>query len=242
MVNFIIYEDEEKFRDKYFSIIEKFIGKSKMAYEIHEVKEYNSKEISKIKKLSGSKIYILDIEVPGKSGLDFAREIRSSGDWESQIIIVTLHDNLKNFDYQSSMLMLAFISKFYNLENMLLKTIQIAHRILTVKETLQFQRGGKIYNIPKSEIQFVEKEPEETWGTLVTKESSFLTNKTMIQWEKELSEDPRFIKTHRGYIVNLYNVRTIDLDNNEITFDKKKKALISRNYKKELKEKMKAIK
>ena len=104
MFNFIIYEDEPIFRDKYFAIIEKFIGESNLAYDVIEIPRYSEKNYEKMINISGNNIYILDIEVPGKSGLDLAREIRNTGDWKSQIIIVTSHEDLKNFDYQSSML------------------------------------------------------------------------------------------------------------------------------------------
>ena len=99
MFNFIIYEDEEKFREKYHLTILKFIGDSNIAYQIIDISKYSKEEIERIKYLSGNNIYILDIEVPGKSGLDLAREIRNTGDWKSQIVIVTSHDDLKNFDY-----------------------------------------------------------------------------------------------------------------------------------------------
>jgi len=238
MINFIVYEDEEKYRDKYFSIIDQFIGERNLAYEIIELKEYSKKELEKLEKVSGSKIYILDIEVPGKSGLDFAREIRESEDWTSQIIIVTGHDDLKNFDYQSEMLMLAFISKFYNLEKTLLKMIRKAHKILTSQESIQFQKGNELYNYLKQDVLYIEKEYEESQCYVVTKLGKKLSNKTLIQWEKDLNDDPRFQKTHRNYIVNTYNIRKVDYDQGEIYFENKKKALLSRNYKKELKDKI----
>ena len=62
MFNFIIYEDEPIFRDKYFSVIEKFIGNSNMAYEIIEISKYTKEESMRLKNLSGNNIYILDIE------------------------------------------------------------------------------------------------------------------------------------------------------------------------------------
>lgn len=238
MLNFIIYEDEEKFRDKYFSIIDRFIGDSNLAYEIIELKQYSPEEIKKLESVSGSKIYILDIEVPGKSGLDFAREIRSSGDWNSQIIIVTTHDELQNFDYQSEMLMLAFISKFYNLEEILLNKIRKAHSILTSKDIVQYQKDNQVFNFQKEDILFFEKEYDEIVATIHTKNGSHLTSKTLIKWCKEISNDPRFQKTFRTHIVNTYNVKSIDYEKGEIYFENGKIALLSKNYKKVLKDKI----
>lgn len=234
MFNFVIYEDEPRFRDKYFSIIENFIGNSKLAYEIIEIPRHTKEIEEQLKNLSGNNIFILDIEVPGKSGLDLAREIRHNGDWKSQIIIVTSHDDLKNFDYQSSMLMLAFITKFFNLEQELQKAISIAHKILTTNDTIKFQKGSKVYNIPIDDILYLEKKQEEVYAKIITKDKEYITDKTLVQWEKDL-KDPRFIRTHRNFIVNTYKIRKFDFDREEIGFENKKAALLSRNYKKELK-------
>lgn len=234
MFNFIIYEDEPRFRDKYFSVVEKFIGNSNLAYEVIEIPRYTKEIEAKIKNLSGNNIFILDIEVPGKSGLDLAREIRHNGDWKSQIIIVTSHEDLKNFDYQSSMLMLAFITKFYNLEKELQKAISIAHKILTTNDAIKFQKGSKVFSVPIDDILFLEKKQEEVFTKIITKDKEYITDKTLVQWEKEI-KDPRFVRTHRNYIVNTYNIRKFDFEKEEIGFENKKTALLSRTYKKNLK-------
>jgi len=66
MINFIIYEDEKKYRELYISIILKIIGRMQYAYKIIEIDKYDKTTMSKINKLVGKKIFILDIEVPGK--------------------------------------------------------------------------------------------------------------------------------------------------------------------------------
>lgn len=234
MFNFIIYEDEERFRDKYFSVIENFIGNSNIAYEIIEIPKYTEEAKKRIDNLTGNNIFILDIEVPGKSGFDLAREIRRKGDWTSQIIIVSSHEDLKNFDYQSSMLMLAFITKFYNVDKELKKALNMAYKILTTNNTIKYQKGTKVFSIPVDDILYFEKKQEEVHTKIITKDKEYITDKTLIQWEKELN-DPRFVRTHRNYIVNTYNIRKFDFDRDEIKFDNNKAALLSRTYKKNLK-------
>ena len=198
MFNFIVYEDEEKFREKYHYIILKFIGDSNLAYKIIDISKYTKEEAERIRNLSGNNIYILDIEVPGKSGLDLAREIRHNGDWKSQIIIVTSHDDLKNFDYQSSMLMLAFITKYYDLEMKLYKMLGRAHKILTSNELINFKSDSKIYNIPINDVLYFEKVEYETNAVIVTKDNTYLTDKILKKWEEELRSDPRFVRTFKN--------------------------------------------
>ena len=55
---------------------------------------------------------------------------------------------------------------------------------------------------------------------------------------KELN-DPRFMKTHKSCIVNLYNIDHVDLGNLIIFFNNKEQtSLFSRNYKKELQDRI----
>ena len=110
-MNFIIYEDENKYIEKYKKIIRKLLGPLDLNYKIIEIKEYNESSKEIINNTEGSKIYILDIEVTGKNGLDLARRIRKTGDWTSPIIIVTSHEEFKNVGYTAKILMLNFISK-----------------------------------------------------------------------------------------------------------------------------------
>jgi len=238
MLNFIIYENEEEYRDRYFSVIDKFIGESKIAYSITEIKKYTEKELAKLKGIDGSKIYLLDVEMPIKSGLDFAREIREKGDWDSQIIMITHYENLRNYDYQRKILMLAFITKLFDLETQLLESIQIAHKILTSRESLNFQKNNEFYSIPLNEVLFIEKEQEEVYCHIETKEEKYITNKTLTGFNKLLKSDPRFIRIHRNYVINTYNIRYVDFDDLIVKFDNEKIAFISKNYKKKLKDKL----
>ena len=169
MINFIIYEDDKKFREKYISIILKLLGNQKIAYRIVEIDKYERGTLSKIKDLVGKKIFIFDIEVPGKSGLDLAREIRNNGDWISPMIIVTTHDNLKSYAFTSRMLMLDFISKFYNCEENLKDTLKIALDIINNHKSLNFQYNGELVQIPYDDILFIEKNVEDAYSTVVTK-------------------------------------------------------------------------
>ena len=112
MINFIIYEDNKEYRELYISIILKLIGKENLAYKIIELKEYNEKTFDTINKIKGNNIYILDVEVPGKSGLDLAKIIRNNGDWDSPIIISTTHEKLEYPTLTSRLLILDYVSKY----------------------------------------------------------------------------------------------------------------------------------
>lgn len=132
--------------------------------------------------------------------------------------------------------MLAFITKFYNLEIELYKVIAKAHKILTSDKLITFKRDSKIYNISINDVLLFEKKEYETNAIVVTKDNEYLTDKLLKKWEEELSNDPRFVRTFKNTIVNIYNIKEIDLDRDEITLVNNRRVLLSRNYKKKIKE------
>ena len=236
MINFIIYEDDKEFRKLYISVILKIIGSKKNAYKIIEIDKFDKNTMSKIEKLVGKNIYILDIEVPGKSGLDLAREIRSNGDWQSQMIVVTSHEQMKNTTLTSKMLMLDFISKYYDMEDSLKESIKLSLDILNQHKSLNFQSNGELYQIPYNDILYIEKNVDNSYSTIVTKNENIETKKLIGAIEDELIDDKRFFRTHRSCIVNLDNITSIELRENIIHFGKKETNLLSREKKTELKQ------
>lgn len=238
MLNFIIYEDEKKYREKYISIILKIVVSMKIAYRIIEIEKFDKNTMSKIKDLVGKKIFIFDIEVPGKSGLDLAREIRNNGDWKSPMIIVTTHEQMKNTAFTSKILMLDFISKFYNCEENLKETLMLSFDIIESNPSLNFQYNGELYQIPYDDILFIEKNVDDIYSTVVTRQEKLKIKKMIGNIEEELSKDNRFFRTHRSCIININNITSIELRDCIMHFGKIETPLLSRDKKKELKMKL----
>ena len=136
-MNFIIYEDEYKFTDIYKKVITKLMVNNNLNYNIVETNSFNQYENQKIE---NNKIYILDIEVPGKTGIELAREIRRLGDWTSPIIMITNHEEFQNVGFSKKILMLDFISKNSDIEQNLYDTLLVALEINSCKKTFCFQK------------------------------------------------------------------------------------------------------
>jgi len=238
VINFIIYEDKQAIRNNYVKLIHKFMGKSDVSYKIHQFASYNNEIKNFIKNNIGHNIYILDIEVPGKSGLDLAREIRNIGDYESQLLVVTAHKELLDNTFVNRSLILDFVSKYDNCEANLLTALITAYSNVTKYKSYVFKNDGELYRIPYDNILFFETEPEDGRVKVITKNNQFKVKRTISSIITELN-DPRFMKTHKSCIVNLYNIDKIDLTSFTIYFsDSNKKAILSRNYKKELQERL----
>lgn len=235
MINFIIYEDEKKFRDLYISIILKLVGSMKVAYQIIEIPRYTQDTLDKIQSLIGKNIFIFDIEVPGKTGLDLAREIRNNGDWKSPMIMITTHEQLKSTAFTSKILMLDFISKFYDCENSLKETLKLSLDIIRSHKSLNFQCNGELYQIPYEDILFIEKNLEDLYSTIVTRNEKIKIKQMIGTIEEALADDKRFFRTHRSCIINIDNLTSIELSACIMHFENIETPLLSRDKKRELK-------
>ena len=160
-MNFILYEDDEAFLKSYENIITKLMGKSKINYKIHKISEFSSDTLNYLDNITGNKIYILDVEVPGKNGIDLARIIRKNGDWTSQIIVVTSHEEFIIVGYMKKLLMLDFITKSQSLNNCLLNTLRVALEIILGQRTYKFFYKGEYFLLPYDDILYFEKSADQ---------------------------------------------------------------------------------
>lgn len=237
-MNFIIYEDNKKWQQLYKNSILKLIGNTNDKYNIEIMEKFEEKRFKEINQVLGKKIYLLDLEVPGKDGLDFAREIRKNGDWYSPIIIITSHECFKNEGYTSKILMLDFIVKKENIQNQLIESIKIALEINKEKESFNFTFNNEYYQIPYDDIYYFEKNLNDNYTTIVTKNQSYKIKESITKLTNQLHEFPNFFKSHQSCIVNLKNIEKVDFTNNIIYFSNCHTSLLSRGSKKELKNKL----
>ena len=91
MINFIICDDEEIFRDSIKEKIDSCMMKSTAEYKTYFFSCYDEKFFNFAKNPNGFNVYFLDIQMPEIDGIDVARYVRYKlGDWSSLIIFVIL--------------------------------------------------------------------------------------------------------------------------------------------------------
>ena len=237
MINFVIYEDEEYFDKLYEDIIHKFMGKSDDQYKIYHFAEYNQNLVDFIKSLTGQNIYIFDIEVKGKSGLDLAREIRNlKKTMNDQIIIATAHQDLIQNAFHKKIFMVDFISKFDELEDRLMLCFHEIYEIFNSNNFLSFKQDSEIVRIPYNDILFIEKDKYDECLYIETINDKFKYRGNIAKIEKILKNDKRFFRVHRSCIVNTFKITKINTSIPAIYFNDKYTNCLSRDKKKELEE------
>lgn len=234
MINFIICDDEKNITDSVKKLVTKIMFKTNLDYKIHVFNEYNSEFYEMIKQDIENKIYILDIEVGKKSGIDVAKIIRKT-DWYSVILILTAHYELEFLAYKSKILLFDFISKFELYDQKMTDAIMMCINNKLDNNKLILKINRKIEQINFSNILYVTYSSNNRKTEIITKTKKYEVNETLKEISKKLKG--KFVFTHRACIVNLNNVKTIDTKNRIITFvNGTKTELLSRNHIKDVKD------
>ena len=234
MINFIVYDDEKKFRDNITTAINKVMMKNDVDYEIKEFEKYNQTFENIIEDDISSKIYLLDIEVEGSlSGIDIARKIRQK-DWNSIIIMVTSHNELSYEALKAQIMLLDFISKFDNCKTNLEEVINLAVKKVDNKKVIVLAMNNTTYRIYLDDVNYIIKDTVDRKCIIHTTYNSVSVNKSLNEVMGML--DQRFFMSHRGCIVNLEKISSVNWTNSIIYFENGDSIdMLSRDKKKELK-------
>lgn len=232
MINFVVCEDDKKIRTIILDIITSIMMPKDVEYRIYEYDSYNAELAKKINNHKQRSIYILDIELPNKSGLDIARKIRSK-DWESIIIFSTAHYELYLEAIKNRLMILDFISKFNNYGKRLCETIELAISILGKKRSLVFESGKILHKIKLDDIIYITRETFERKTIIKTAYGIYKVNENISKIMEEL--DGRFFQSHRSCIINTNYIKTVDFKGEKIVFNNGEQTyLLARSKKKEL--------
>ena len=144
-------------------------------------------------------ILLLDIQMNGQNGVEFAKEIRQSDD-KMIIVFITGYMDYISEGYDVSAL--HYLMKPVK-EDKLFEVLNKALKNLTqANKSLVFTADGETYQIPLYKISYL-----EVWHNYVTihADEDYTVKKTLSKLESEL--DDRFFRAGRSYIVNLKYIR-----------------------------------
>lgn len=217
MVNFIACDNNEEDLKFISNVIDNVMMGNEIAYKKHLYTEYGDKFNSEI--LNGklaNKIYLLDIQVPKKSGIDVARQIREN-DVDSVIIFITSFNDLGANVLRNELMALTFINKLDGAEERLKSAIQKSLKILNIKNIIRFNDHGVIYTIPSNDIIYITRDTVERKCVIKTEYNDFKVKKSLSELLNMLGEN--FVETHRSCIVNKRRIRKFDKKKRIIMFD-----------------------
>ena len=146
-------------------------------------------------------ILLLDVEMPGKSGVELAKEIRRV-DEAVQIVFVTGYSDYIAEGYEVSAL--HYLMKPVDREKLFRVLDRAVSRLKGWERTLLLECVGETVRVPLHEIRFIE--VRQNYVTVHAK-GEYTVKKTLGAVEKDL--DNRFFRAGRSFIVNLTCIRRV---------------------------------
>lgn len=235
MINFIICDDNISYRDKIKKIVENYMMNFDTEAKYYTFDNYGKKFEESINKIEGHKVFILDIETKNGSGIDATRYIREElDDWNSVIILITVHSELKYEALGNRLFLLDFINKFDNYEKRLIEDLDRIKKNYDHREKcLTFEINRVIKKIDFKHIVMIEKQKDSKKCLVSVLYGEYYIQESLNNVLKLL--DNRFIKISRSTIINTDQVAEYNTAENKILFKNGTSTYdISRNYKKKV--------
>ena len=230
MINVIIYSENDNYLKKHIKVVNVALAKYNVDYRIYTFSDYDE-DFETIVKTDLIKIYIIDVFSGGK-GIDVALRIRKN-ELNSIIILIADCNKYQDAIFLDRLLVLDFICLNNDYEVRLCDDILYALKIIYERKSFVFKYNHIVYRIPYSQIDYIEKESEIKRCIIHTLNGNYYVVNS-IQRLKDIFGF-NFFRVHQSCIINIKNVKKIDLVNNIIYFnDDEFTMLFSNKYKREL--------
>jgi len=233
MVNIIVYGEGKNYIKKDIKAINMALAKYNIDYRIYVFNSYNE-DFETIINNNLIKIYVLNIDSGGK-GIDVALQIRKR-EVNSVIILITDCNKYQNAVFLNRLMVLDFICRTNGYETRLCEDVIYTLKLIYEKRSFVFKYNHIVYRIPYSQINYIEKEPTIKRCIIHTVYGNYYVVNSIQRLYDILGSN--FFRSHQSCIVNVCNIKKINMVNNIIVFnngdytmlfsDKLKKELIEK--------------
>ena len=172
-------------------------------FKVYSTNQYS--EFWHLLRLKLPKIVFLDVQMPGKTGIEVAEQIRAEAEqigYSDQLPLIVFSTAHENYGYQAFKVeAVDYILKPVDSE----KVLRVFEKIQTnyvsliqeVIETIKVPSGGIDIELPVKEILYFKADMK--YISVFTSKKEFLINTTLLNLEEQF---PSFVKIHRAYLVN----------------------------------------
>lgn len=234
MLNFVIVDDNKSQRKIISNSILKRMMSNKIEFNIIEFDDYCIELKEYMINDNNDTVYILDLELPNGDGIDIARQIRNIHEnWNSPIIIITVHTSLYYEVYKQRLQILDFIGKCENIESRLSENVDICLKMLNKQNVYRYTYKSIDYTINLNNVDYIQRDGRQV--KIVTSNMDYYQNTSINEIKKNLPSN--FVLSSKGILINLKNVLKIDWNSLKVFFkDNKNGFLVSRSHRKEIDE------
>lgn len=233
MLNVVILEDNRVHRDKLKDIIENCIIREKLDMKISLVTQSPEETIKIVENTEENTLFFIDIDLKTDiNGLKVGELLRNKYP-NCFIVFVTTHSEMSFLTFEYKIEALDFIIK----DNVALFKDRVCsclskamERMLPLEddEILTIDGEESIVNIKFKDILFIETTPASHKLRIHEKNRQIEFYGTLVELEKKLNED--FIRCHKGFIVNMKRIISVDKRDRIAKMDNGERCPISFRY------------
>ena len=197
MIDILICDDDEKINNQLQQLIGSFTTQNGIALNV----EFRNSEDAVISEDLYCDIAILDIEMPGTSGLKLAEFLKKKN---NNTLIIILTSFMEYLDNAMKINVFRYLSKPIEQNRLFMNLSDAIECCQNAGKCIMVESEGETYKIRTNDILYIEN--LKHGSTIVSKGSTYKTNKKPDYWLHEINQPACFINCHKSYIVNLQNV------------------------------------
>lgn len=207
MINVLLCDDDNQILDKTSSLIENISKNKKVDFKIDK---RNSGDFV-LKEQVSYDIAIIDIEMPGISGLIVSQKIK---EYNPDAIVIILTSYSSYLDRAMKIQVFRYLSKPIDKNRFTRNFIEALEYYKTISKRIVIEKSYEVTVVNTKDILYIEN--KRHGSSIVTKTQEFDTNKKPQYWYEIINQPDAFVCSHKSYIVNLQNV--INFNRGDITF------------------------
>ena len=158
-------------------------------------------------------VLFLDIQMPGRSGMDLAETLQGLKNPPAVVFVTAFAEyaadsyDLDAVDYVLKPVETSRLEKALNKVEAALASRRVAETPQRPKR-LAVERGGKRAFIPVADVCYIEAKAD--YSRVVCPGAAYMVNESISSLEANLANEG-FVRVHRSYLVNLDDVREVEL-------------------------------
>ena len=215
MFDFVVVDDNKDILKIVKNILEVFCFQKNIKANIYTYTKY-SKYFYKIFESPNIRIFILDIEVNGTSGIDIARQIRSHSTEDIIIFLSAYEDKYKDHIFKMTLRYFCFINK-NELDSLNPRLDELFNQFKIDNNVLEFKERGQYYKIKKSAILYIKNIARSNKSIIYTDFYEFEISSTVGKLFKNLGDD--FFMLGKSFLINKKHCVGYNFSEKQLIFD-----------------------
>lgn len=207
MLKVLICDDDVNITNKVLLLINEIKTKGRWKFDITVG---NSGEFV-MKEKSYYDIAIVDIEMPGISGLELSQKLKASN---PDVLIIVLTSFSNYLDSAMKIQVFRYLSKPIDIERFNRNFLEAIEKCREISKQIIIQNSTSVYTVKTKDILYIEN--QKHGSVVVTKHHKFDTNKKPTEWDEIINQPNCFVFSHKSFLVNLQNV--VNFNKHSATF------------------------